>query len=96
MASSPASPPRAYLRGQVHHAFDTGAHVSVLLRDQPELRFVGQVLEVVDDAFSVTHVADGVAWRWSFSFDDVSALGMRLALPSEPGLAPGCPRHESP
>lgn len=84
------------MRRVVQRAFDTGAHTCVMLRGLPESHFNGQVLDVSEDAFSLTHVGEEGAWRWSFTFDDVTAVGMRLPLPTDPGLAPGCPRHESP
>ncbi|MEB3328466.1 MAG: hypothetical protein VKQ33_04475 [Candidatus Sericytochromatia bacterium] len=88
--------PGGDMRRLVQRAFDAGAHVSVLLRGQPDSRFSGQVLDVGEEAFSLTHLGEGVAWRWSFNFDDVSALGLRLPLLTDPGLAPGCPRHDHP
>ena len=93
---APSRPHAGYLRRAVQHAFDTGAHLSVLLRSLPESRFSGQVVDVAEDAFSLTYISEGGAWRWSFAFDDVSAVGLRLPPPTAAGHAPGCRHHDTP
>lgn len=83
-----------FLHQTIRDAHDTGATVSVLVRNQPGHRFTGLVQNVMGDAFALYHSGEEMGWRWIFRFADVVTVGVLTPGPSAAQLALPCPHMD--